>query len=273
MSRCRQPDSSRLNCITCHDPHVQSDGAKAAEYFRSKCVNCHAPDSPGFVAKHRAAKSPPDNCISCHMPKAALTNIAHVSYTDHRIPKLADDAQRTTAKLDADPETNLIWMTRPSNVHKPDLRTLALAFAQLAPNYPGYGARGFPLLEQAGREFPNDPNVQITYGQVLLIARLSPDYREKAKRAFERAIAAGSKSPAVRRLFAQLLIEEGDPRGLGLLRDAIQLDPYDAATYLQLARVYLEMSKRREAAQMLEQVLNFDRGNPNARELLQKLPP
>ena len=199
------------------------------------------------------------------------TIVAHTALTNHRIPRSSKDAESLPAGLDLDPQTNLIWATRPADVRSPDLRTLALTFAQLAPNYRGYGERGFPLLERAAREFPNDPEVQATYGQVLMV--ISPSYRARARQAFERAIAAGSKSSTLRRRLAQLLIEEGDAAAIALLREAIQLEPYNSAIYLQLAGAYLAIGNRAEAARTLEQALSFDPGNTDARKLLNELPP
>jgi hypothetical protein len=270
MSRCRKMDGTQLNCITCHDPHVQQSGVESAKYFDGKCVQCHATESRRFVVAHRSNKSLPGSCIACHMPRVQLTNIAHTSLTDHRIPKTPKDDLASRAGPDPDPLTNLIWATRPTDAGLPDLRTLALAFAQLAPNYPGYGERGFPLLERAAREFPNDPDLQSTYGEVLLI--ISPDFRERAKQALQRAMGAGSKSTSVRRRLAELLMEEGNPQGLGLLREAIQLEPYNASAYLQLARSYLQMGDRGEAAKTAKQVLSFDPGNSDARKLMHELP-
>jgi hypothetical protein len=269
MSRCRQLDGTVLNCVTCHDPHNEKAGVEATKYFDSKCAKCHTLDNPRFALAHAVQKSTTGNCTSCHMPKVAVTNIAHLALTDHRIPKNPKDAEKSLAGPEPDPLTNLIWATRPSGESKADLRTLALAFAQLAPNYPGYGERGFPLLERAARELPNDPDVQITYGEVLLA--ISSGFRAKAKQAFEQAISAGSKSSTVRRRLAKLLLEERNPEGIRLLQEAIQLEPYESGTYLQLARSYLEMGKRKEADSTLDQVLVFDPGNPDARKLQREL--
>jgi len=204
------------------------------------------------------------------MPKKTLINIAHTSLTDHRIPRFRDGTGKPLAQPDIDSATNLIWPARPPG-RQPDLRTIALAFAQLAPNYPGYGERGFPVLERAAQEFTNDPDIQAAYGQVLL--EVSPNYRARARQALERAISAGSKSVAARRRLAQVLLEEGDTRWQGLLTEAIRLEPYNPATYLQFARSHAVMGNTREASKALQQVIGFDPGNPEARKMLRELPP
>ena len=269
MSRCRQTDGTTLNCISCHDPHVQKVGPESSKLFDSKCVKCHTSEDHRFALAHRLEKTAGGSCVACHMPKVKVTNIAHTALTDHRIPKNPKEADRTLEGSDPDPLTNLIWVTRPPEKPDLDLRTLALAFAKLAPDYPGYGERGLPLLQRAAREFPNDPDVQITYGEVLLV--ISPDFRASARKAFERAISLGSKSTTVRRRLADLMLQEGDKQGIELLREAIMLEPYNAATYLQLARVYREIGKRLETTDTLKRVLSFDPGNADARLMLEEL--
>jgi tetratricopeptide repeat protein len=268
MSRCRQRDGTMLNCITCHDPHVQKFGIESSKDFDGKCMKCHLPGNPRFVADHHE-KGQQGGCTACHMPKVDVTNIAHTALTDHRIARNPKAADTSLGGPEPDPLTNLNWATKPKDERNPGLRTLALAFAQLAPNYPGYGERGFPLLERAAHEFPNDRDLQTTYAEVLLA--ISPDLRVHAKEALERAIKAGSRSTAVRRRLAQLLLAEGNLEGFVLLQEAIQMEPYNAAIYLQLARAYLDTNKRTEAAKTLEQALRFDPGNPDCRKLLREL--
>ena len=268
MSRCRQSDGTTLNCITCHDPHVQKFGIESARYFDARCIKCHAPADPRFAAMH-GEKARQGSCTACHMPKVDVTNIAHTALTDHRIARLPRASNNSLSGPDPDPLTNLIWATKPLGERNPGLRAVALAFAQLAPNYPGYGERGFPVLERAAREFPDDPDVQATYGEVLLA--ISPDFKARAREALERAINAGSKSTTVRRRLAQLMLSSGEDSGLGLLQESVKIEPYNAAIYLQLAHAYLDMNRRSEAVKTLEQALRFDPGNTDCRKLLREL--
>jgi len=268
MSRCRQSDGTMLNCITCHDPHVQKFGIESARDFDAKCIKCHAPADPRFAAVH-GEKAQQGSCTACHMPKVDITNIAHTALTDHRIARSPRASDNSLSGPDPDPLTNLHWATKPLGERNPGLRAVALAFAQLAPNYPGYGERGFPVLERAAREFPDDPDVQATYGEVLLA--ISPDFKARAREALERAIKAGSKSTTVRRRLAQLMLSAGEDSGLGLLQEAVKIEPYNAAIYLQLARAYLGLNRPGEAVKMLEQSLRFDPGNTDCRKLLREL--
>jgi hypothetical protein len=91
-SRCWQQSAGRLSCITCHDPHVERAGPQAVAYYRSRCLGCHTQRACTAPARRRNATSPPDNCVSCHMPKAGLNRIAHVAQTSHRIFRRAEQA-------------------------------------------------------------------------------------------------------------------------------------------------------------------------------------
>jgi hypothetical protein len=64
--------NGKLWCGTCHDPHP----VKAARSIDSVCQDCHKPHDGGT-----------SRCDSCHMPKRAVTDVVHTSYTDHRIQK------------------------------------------------------------------------------------------------------------------------------------------------------------------------------------------
>jgi hypothetical protein len=66
-----------LGCISCHDPHVQLRGAEAAEDFRKRCLTCHKVESCRAPFAKRQSTSPPDSCVTCHMPKQQLENISH----------------------------------------------------------------------------------------------------------------------------------------------------------------------------------------------------
>lgn len=76
-----------MDCVTCHDPH---SGFRQAgpEYFNATCRTCH--ESANLIERLAGSTSLPDhqessNCISCHMPKAGISKVAHSDFTDHWI--------------------------------------------------------------------------------------------------------------------------------------------------------------------------------------------
>lgn len=276
MSRCWTASKRRLSCITCHDPHMQPRGAEVTAFFRSKCLACHTLQSCKLDFDTRRKTNPPDDCIGCHMPKRAVSTIAHTALTDHRILGRREAPYQANADFSS---TDLIYETRRPDDRgdSPDLRTLALAYARLAESFPQYREKGFPLLERAARELPKDKDVQETYGFILLSVGPSPEIQRRAANSLERTIALDSKSALVRIKLAELRLQEGlVNRATTLLEEAISLEPYYAGSYFALGRIYLALNQRKRALELLQRAVKLDPDNDTAREQLRdarRLPP
>lgn len=82
----RQTDR-RLDCMTCHDPHVSADRRPLATAER--CASCHGDAAPHAACPAAAATS---DCTTCHMPKVEVQ--PHLRFTDHwiRVPAAAGAA-------------------------------------------------------------------------------------------------------------------------------------------------------------------------------------
>lgn len=83
QSQCRLPDGTKLLCTTCHDPHEKFAPEEAERKYLQDCKSCHQ-DRPCSAPTELRDKQQ-DHCIRCHMPTNSNTNIAHTSFTDHRI--------------------------------------------------------------------------------------------------------------------------------------------------------------------------------------------
>jgi len=84
-SRCWGKGDARLTCVACHDPHQPLEREAAA--YDSRCLSCHV-NAVGAktTADHPGEPCPVarTECVSCHMPKAFVTDIP-VKFTDHQI--------------------------------------------------------------------------------------------------------------------------------------------------------------------------------------------
>ncbi len=99
-SRCFQ-QSPTLTCTTCHDMHSDRPAiSSSVEFYRQKCINCHASEACHVAPAERFRIAPGDNCVQCHMPQVA-TDIPHIAFTHHRIgihePDNSQAATRKTA--------------------------------------------------------------------------------------------------------------------------------------------------------------------------------
>jgi tetratricopeptide (TPR) repeat protein len=274
LSRCLIASKGRLGCITCHDPHVQLHGTEAAEDFRQRCLTCHKVESCRAPFASRQSTSPPDSCVTCHMPKQQLENISHASATDHRI--LSDPSENLQARdqvLPA-PSEELVYDSRPLGFEdaKPDLRSLALAYPQVAGHYPILRQKGFAALQQAAQELRDDVEVQSSYGLILAVAQ--PGEGARAADALQRAIDLGSRSPEVRSKLADLRLQQGQvTAAIDLYKQSIQIDPFYRPAYLDLARAYLTLKDLDNAYEILDRLLKIDPGNDAARQAWLKLGP
>jgi len=267
MSRCWTASKGRLGCITCHDPHVQLHGDKAADYFRERCLNCHPADTCRGPIPKRQATSPPDNCTFCHMPKRAIENIGHSSLTDHRILRTPSEIPAVLQGGASAPPIDLILDTKSSGSRDTqlDLRNLALAYSQIAARYPELAERGLAILEQAAAALPNDAEVQSSYGLIFSVAR--PREKERAAQALQKAIDLGSKSAEVRTQLARLLLQKGEvTASMELYQQSILMEPYYTPPYLELARIFSTLNDRKSALELLDRALKIDPGNDAARQ-------
>jgi tetratricopeptide (TPR) repeat protein len=98
-SRCYTESGGRLSCLTCHDPHRDSE--TSAAFYEARCLGCHSsqpPPVPPSASRTRPATlpegvkpvpcpvEPSRDCVRCHMP-AVEAAVPHVTYTDHYIRK------------------------------------------------------------------------------------------------------------------------------------------------------------------------------------------
>jgi len=164
---------------------------------------------------------------------------------------------------------DLIYHTKPLREPDatPDLRTLALAYFEVSQLYPAFRQKGFALLEQAVREFPDDAEIQAAYGLVLVLAR--PQAVTEASQALQKAVDSGSKSAEVRTRLARLRLREGKVESaIQLYNEAIESDPYYTPAYMGLAYLYTVAEDRQAAIETLERILNYDPGNETARKAI-----
>jgi tetratricopeptide (TPR) repeat protein len=90
FSRCFTESAGALNCLTCHDPHRNSE--RSPSFYEKKCLQCHAPTATGDAhdTKPRTSRvsvckvNPTHDCLGCHMPKVPVA-VLHTSLTDHYI--------------------------------------------------------------------------------------------------------------------------------------------------------------------------------------------
>lgn len=170
QSACKRNSGEKLWCGTCHDPHSVPSAAEKAAYFRGKCLTCHQTSSCGASQALRQANG--DNCIACHMPRNPTSDVDHVVFTNHAIPRRPSPPSALPP-----PTADLV----PFGGGKASARDLGLAYAMVALREGNavYRERAFRLLQDAVAQGARDAQT------LLYLAQL---YRDRSDDAHARPL-------------------------------------------------------------------------------------
>lgn len=224
LSLCARKSGGRLWCGTCHNPHDQAQ--QPPQYYRARCLSCHA----GKLAQSHPQGSSGD-CISCHMLKLNAKDGGHTVFTDHRISRPQGGAQggEAPAKIDL-----VAWRQPPAALQK---RNLALAYAQagLESGSMAQGLRGYRMLIDVQKEFPDDPMVLTALGRVLLLGNQAAPAAEL----FERVLKLGPDS-AMNEMYAGSACARAGQldKAVEHLEQSLKLDPLLLPAAEALVRIY-----------------------------------
>jgi hypothetical protein len=257
LSKCYRASQGRLSCITCHDPHVEPSREEAPAYFAAKCLTCHTNQSCRLPVETRMQKSPPNNCIGCHMPKRDIQVISHSSATNHRIVAVPDEPfpdvtfQQTAASL-----PDLIHLNPASGKEAaaPPLLTLLAAYGELAQSKPEYVAPYLKVLGKLEKTQPDDPLVQSALGR----KDLKDGNYTTAVNHLRRALELGPPAATTYADLADALAHLGQTEeALPLFEKSIDLDPFSPATRkMQIVRL-IQLKQYAKAHEALEHYLEI----------------
>jgi hypothetical protein len=82
-------NTARMDCATCHDPHV---GSIRPEMISISCGKCH--QGTAETAGHCTSPETAANCLPCHMPQVPMNE--ELSFTDHWIRVRSKESPRPT---------------------------------------------------------------------------------------------------------------------------------------------------------------------------------
>src|SRR5580693_1988869 len=252
LSKCYLKSGGRLGCISCHDPHVQPSRQEAPAYFRTKCLTCHTEKSCAVPLSLRQHKTPPDDCAGCHMPKRDVTVISHSVLTNHRIVAESEEPFPDIAFHMTTPQLpDLVHLSaNPAKQDAPLPLTLLQAYSQIMLAHPEYRARYWAVSKQLKTTQPD--NVQVLEALAdQAVQNKNAESAALAIRYLEDAIRHSATNPVDFEELAELLVaasRQGDAETV--LRQGMQLAPYDAELYRLSTRIYLTLNKMQEACEV-----------------------
>jgi Tfp pilus assembly protein PilF len=301
LSRCFTESDGKLECLTCHNPHI-TVYSKPAGSFRDNCRICHEPEACSAPARAREQTAVPDDCVVCHMRKAESSDRRHAQFTDHWIRSDIDLEQRDR-RTDFDLEPTLpealasfpegeqaFYRARASFLRAesvpPEVRRLLWDTAQQA--FQEAIAKGFDRLEawfflgkihmyrgrwpqaveamqKARRHDPTHHDAAYALGQSLAaldrFAEASQIFREMLERDPDDAMALAELG---RTLWAQKRSDEA----IANLRRAIEQEPWQVTFHLNLARMLAASGRMQDAMSAGRQAARLDPDTPEVWDVL-----
>ena len=243
-SQCARKSGGRLWCGTCHDPHGEPRDRVAQ--MRAVCTGCHASLSK---AAHPSAEL---NCIGCHMPRSAASDVPHTAITDHRILRRPESSPITPG---APPQSLTPWTPPPAAFRDRDL-----ALAEIAVGYQKHAfdllQSGVSLLEKCGAAAGGtDPMAASGLGSMFLV-------QGRAQEAVELNRKAAEERPDSADYAFNLAIAlhgVGDLEGTEReLKRAIDLNPSLEQPYITLFTLYSQQGRREDALATLDRYLKWN---------------
>ncbi len=298
LSRCYAESGGRLECVTCHDPHVTVYRKnRPADFFTSKCLGCHTKEACQGPSAARRATAPPDDCVHCHMRRGEPSDHRHAEFTDHWIRRRTDEAPRARTSLAVTPylpeefaalppPERAFYIGRAASLRAhsipPDLQrplwieaerafreAIGLGFAKpeawfflgKALTAQGKHRDAAAAYRTAFDMDASSHDAAFAYGQSLLLQKRVPD----AEGVFEAMTRAHPESAAPFAELARCKTERGDYAGaLELLRSALLREPWNATLHENTAMVLSALERHREAIAEIGEAL---RCNPESRRV------
>lgn len=264
-SRCFVASRGKLTCTTCHDPHVAVGAAKAAGYYRARCVQCHTDSSCRLALR---ARQPSNDCAGCHMPKRDAAVISHTALTNHRIVVRAGAPSPAAADSGA-PDLELV--NAPAGASRPvSPVTLLKAYGEVLGPHPELRVRYDALLDELARKMPEDAVVQGALGRRFLYGAGDAG---QAIEHLERAVRLGGGTASVQQDFAEALSRLGRlNESVVHLRTALETEPFDPVLHKTLALRLIGLKDYPAALAEMRQYVELFPEDDFMRGLLEKVP-
>jgi cytochrome c-type biogenesis protein CcmH/NrfG len=300
LSRCYLESEGRLECVTCHNPHVtvyRKD--RPQDFFTAKCLGCHAKEACPAPASARRATVPPDDCVLCHMRKGEPSDHRHADFTDHWIRRRIDEPRRPRSSVavvpylpdafDAlSPADRAFYTGRaislrahavPPEVQRAMWPEAEGAFREaIRLGFTGSEAWFFlgKALSALGKhrdaaEFyaaayakdKSGHDAAFAYGQSLLRQKRTAE----AERIFDAMILEHPESAAPLAELARCRGEQDDFKGaLDLFRKALEREPWNSSLHENAAMMLSALERHDEAMAEAEQAIRFDPQGRRARQ-------
>jgi predicted Zn-dependent protease len=186
------------------------------------------------------------------MPKRDVTVISHSVLTNHRIVAEAEEPFPDVAFHMTTPQVpDLVHLSaNPAKHDAPQPLTLLQAYGQVMLAHPEYRVRYWSVANQLKATQPDNVQVLEALADESL-QKKSPEDTAVAIRYLEDAIHRGATNVVDFEELAELLAAANrQSDAISVLRQAMQINPYDAELYRLSAKIYFVLKKIQEACEV-----------------------
>ena len=261
LSRCFQQSAGRLQCITCHDPHVEAYDLRESSpgHYDAACVTCHQIDDCAVPSTMRK-----ESCITCHMRRAEPHDQRHTTFTDHWIRRQPEEGlaeSRDDFVMEPFLPGGESSQSRPAEPAMEAERWLNLGRAYFYKKIDSVDARQMPweysvtALSTAARLSPRDARPHFFLGKV----EMSKGRAAAAERHFRAAVNLDpGYVEALQELGSALLAVGAIDEAATTLKRVLTLGPPgddEGAVHNELARIAMQRGRYDEARSHLRAAL------------------
>jgi len=258
-SACYQRSEGRMSCNSCHPAHSVPDPETKADYYRGRCLECHAERGCSLPEAERATPPAENSCVYCHMPRLSAHDIPHASQTDHRVGRSPTVQPPDDPNPGWDSEWELFDHAEQRLPRWEVDRVRGLNHVQMALLNRPSAALNFreaePLLRAALRAAPDDVRVLEALGQTLFGQSRGAEARE----CFQRLLEIQPRHETSLEMLAELSYDRDDfDAGIAYGERLLAVNPWIATYYARQADMLRRRGQLTQSLACGEKALRLD---------------
>ena len=257
-SVCFAKSNSRMGCLSCHDAHSVPTKSERADFYRQRCLTCHANSDCQLLESERASGPQQNSCVDCHMPSLGAADVPHTSQTDHRILRRQETTRTRTDNNHQTAVSSVLFdraAERLSGWESRRSRGLLLAEGSQRTSSKQIATEAAALLEPIWQSAPDDAEVGELWGVTLQQLGKSAE----ARRVWETALRLHPHSESLLTRLAFYCHDTNDLRSAASYFERLfDINPWHAAFHGRQAHILGQLGEWKGSTQAAQRALDLD---------------